>query len=68
VDQEERTAAPEPIQPISVIPGSGGEKGSHKYQRSSSSGSDDYAYTQGNCFTLNTVFCEMRFQLDFATY
>ncbi|XP_015157718.1 TGF-beta-activated kinase 1 and MAP3K7-binding protein 3 isoform X2 [Gallus gallus] len=46
VDQEERTAAPEPIQPISVIPGSGGEKGSHKYQRSSSSGSDDYAYTQ----------------------
>nr|XP_054484161.1 TGF-beta-activated kinase 1 and MAP3K7-binding protein 3 isoform X4 [Agelaius phoeniceus] len=26
--------------------GCGGEKGSHKYQRSSSSGSDDYAYTQ----------------------
>lgn len=48
VDQEERSAAPEPIQPISVIPGSGGEKGSHRYQRSSSSGSDDYAYTQGN--------------------
>uniref|UniRef100_A0A452UHX9 TGF-beta activated kinase 1 (MAP3K7) binding protein 3 n=1 Tax=Ursus maritimus TaxID=29073 RepID=A0A452UHX9_URSMA len=46
VDQEERSAAPEPIQPISVVPGSGGEKGSHKYQRSSSSGSDDYAYTQ----------------------
>ncbi|XP_006258829.1 TGF-beta-activated kinase 1 and MAP3K7-binding protein 3 isoform X1 [Alligator mississippiensis] len=46
VDQEERSAAPEPIQPISVMPGSGGEKGSHKYQRSSSSGSDDYAYTQ----------------------
>ncbi|XP_014803841.1 PREDICTED: TGF-beta-activated kinase 1 and MAP3K7-binding protein 3 isoform X3 [Calidris pugnax] len=46
VDQEERSAAPEPIQPIPVIPGSGGEKGSHKYQRSSSSGSDDYAYTQ----------------------
>lgn len=46
VDQEERSAAPEPIQPISVIPGSGGEKGSHRYQRSSSSGSDDYAYTQ----------------------
>ncbi|XP_075286247.1 TGF-beta-activated kinase 1 and MAP3K7-binding protein 3 isoform X3 [Opisthocomus hoazin] len=46
VDQEEHSAAPEPIQPISVIPGSGGEKGSHKYQRSSSSGSDDYAYTQ----------------------
>ncbi|KAF6091598.1 TGF-beta activated kinase 1 (MAP3K7) binding protein 3 [Phyllostomus discolor] len=48
VDQEEHSAAPEPIQPISVIPGSGGEKGSHKYHRSSSSGSDDYAYTQGN--------------------
>ncbi|XP_019384681.1 PREDICTED: TGF-beta-activated kinase 1 and MAP3K7-binding protein 3 isoform X2 [Crocodylus porosus] len=46
VDQEERSAAPEPIQPISVMPGSGGEKGCHKYQRSSSSGSDDYAYTQ----------------------
>ncbi|XP_006881839.1 PREDICTED: TGF-beta-activated kinase 1 and MAP3K7-binding protein 3 isoform X2 [Elephantulus edwardii] len=46
VDQEERSAAPEPIQPISVIPGSAGEKGGHKYQRSSSSGSDDYAYTQ----------------------
>lgn len=46
VDQEDQSAAPEPIQPISVIPGSGGEKGSHKYQRSSSSGSDDYAYTQ----------------------
>ncbi|XP_074850607.1 TGF-beta-activated kinase 1 and MAP3K7-binding protein 3 isoform X2 [Carettochelys insculpta] len=46
VDQEERTAAPEPIQPISVMPGSGGEKGIRKYQRSCSSGSDDYAYTQ----------------------
>ncbi|XP_020828904.1 TGF-beta-activated kinase 1 and MAP3K7-binding protein 3 isoform X1 [Phascolarctos cinereus] len=46
VDQEERSGAPEPIQPISLIPALGGEKGSHKYQRSSSSGSDDYAYTQ----------------------
>ncbi|XP_075769386.1 TGF-beta-activated kinase 1 and MAP3K7-binding protein 3 isoform X4 [Pelodiscus sinensis] len=46
VDQEEHSAAPEPIQPISVMPGSGGEKGIHKYQRSCSSGSDDYAYTQ----------------------
>ncbi|XP_036295618.1 TGF-beta-activated kinase 1 and MAP3K7-binding protein 3 isoform X1 [Pipistrellus kuhlii] len=46
VDQEEPSAAPEPIQPISMIPGSLGEKGSHKYHRSSSSGSDDYAYTQ----------------------
>ncbi|XP_070606695.1 TGF-beta-activated kinase 1 and MAP3K7-binding protein 3 isoform X2 [Erythrolamprus reginae] len=46
VDQEEHSAAPEPIQPISVVPGSGGERGRHKYQRSSSSGSDDYAYTQ----------------------
>uniref|UniRef100_A0A4X2LGG2 TGF-beta activated kinase 1 (MAP3K7) binding protein 3 n=1 Tax=Vombatus ursinus TaxID=29139 RepID=A0A4X2LGG2_VOMUR len=46
VDQEERSGAPEPIQPISLIPALGGEKGSHKYQRSCSSGSDDYAYTQ----------------------
>ncbi|XP_058041908.1 TGF-beta-activated kinase 1 and MAP3K7-binding protein 3 isoform X4 [Ahaetulla prasina] len=46
VDQEEHSAAPEPIQPISVVPGPGGERGRHKYQRSSSSGSDDYAYTQ----------------------
>uniref|UniRef100_A0A8C3UCW3 TGF-beta activated kinase 1 (MAP3K7) binding protein 3 n=1 Tax=Catharus ustulatus TaxID=91951 RepID=A0A8C3UCW3_CATUS len=37
-----------PTTPPSSSPsrGSGGEKGSHKYQRSSSSGSDDYAYTQ----------------------
>ncbi|KAM9259477.1 TGF-beta-activated kinase 1 and MAP3K7-binding protein 3 isoform 3-T3 [Cariama cristata] len=41
-----------PLYPATTPPssspsrGSGGEKGSHKYQRSSSSGSDDYAYTQ----------------------
>lgn len=52
VDQEEHSAAPEPIQPISVVPGSGGERGRHKYQRSSSSGSDDYAYTQGKVAKL----------------
>ncbi|XP_074070303.1 TGF-beta-activated kinase 1 and MAP3K7-binding protein 3 isoform X1 [Macrotis lagotis] len=46
VDQEERSGAPEPIQPISLISAPGGEKGSLKYQRSCSSGSDDYAYTQ----------------------
>ncbi|XP_053563576.1 TGF-beta-activated kinase 1 and MAP3K7-binding protein 3 isoform X2 [Bombina bombina] len=46
VDQEQHPGAPEPIQPISLMPHSGGEKGHHKYQRSSSSGSDDYAYTQ----------------------
>ncbi|XP_043850369.1 TGF-beta-activated kinase 1 and MAP3K7-binding protein 3 isoform X2 [Dromiciops gliroides] len=46
VDQEEHSGAPEPIQPISLIPAPGGEKGSHKQQKSCSSGSDDYAYTQ----------------------
>ncbi|XP_028935669.1 TGF-beta-activated kinase 1 and MAP3K7-binding protein 3 [Ornithorhynchus anatinus] len=46
VDQEERSAAPEPIQPISVGPRPGGEPGAHRYQRTCSSGSDDYAYTQ----------------------
>lgn len=46
VDQEQHPCAPEPIQPISLMPSSGVEKGVHKYHRSSSSGSDDYAYTQ----------------------
>ncbi|KAM4797280.1 TGF-beta-activated kinase 1 and MAP3K7-binding protein 3 isoform 2-T2 [Rhinophrynus dorsalis] len=46
VDQEQHPGTPEPIQPISLMPISGGEKGIHKYHRSSSSGSDDYAYTQ----------------------
>ncbi|KAM4700404.1 TGF-beta-activated kinase 1 and MAP3K7-binding protein 3 isoform 2-T2 [Discoglossus pictus] len=46
VDQEQHPGAPEPIQPISLMPHSSGEKGLHKYKRSSSSGSDDYAYTQ----------------------
>ncbi|XP_072270314.1 TGF-beta-activated kinase 1 and MAP3K7-binding protein 3 isoform X2 [Pyxicephalus adspersus] len=46
VDQEQHPGAPEPIQPISLMPTSGVEKGVHKYHRSSSSGSDDYAYTQ----------------------
>ncbi|XP_029458955.1 TGF-beta-activated kinase 1 and MAP3K7-binding protein 3 isoform X2 [Rhinatrema bivittatum] len=45
-DQEQHPGAPEPIQPISLMAGSGLEKGCHKYQRSTSSGSDDYAYTQ----------------------
>ncbi|KAI1241543.1 hypothetical protein IHE44_0005018 [Lamprotornis superbus] len=50
-----------PTTPPSSSPsrGSGGEKGSHKYQRSSSSGSDDYAYTQGKCFTLQIVIAEV---------
>ncbi|XP_066434046.1 TGF-beta-activated kinase 1 and MAP3K7-binding protein 3 isoform X3 [Eleutherodactylus coqui] len=47
VDQEHHPGAPEPIQPISLMPISGLEKGVPKYHRSSSSGSDDYAYTQG---------------------
>ncbi|XP_073520832.1 TGF-beta-activated kinase 1 and MAP3K7-binding protein 3 isoform X2 [Phyllobates terribilis] len=46
VDQEHHPGAPEPIQPISLMPISGVEKGIPKYHRSSSSGSDDYAYTQ----------------------
>lgn len=46
VDQEQHPGAPEPIQPISLMPISGVEKGIPKYHRSSSSGSDDYAYTQ----------------------
>ncbi|KAM9320786.1 TGF-beta-activated kinase 1 and MAP3K7-binding protein 3 isoform 2-T2 [Gastrophryne carolinensis] len=46
VDQEQHPGAPEPIQPISLMPVSGVEKGIPKYHRSSSSGSDDYAYTQ----------------------
>ncbi|KAG8451893.1 hypothetical protein GDO86_003911 [Hymenochirus boettgeri] len=46
VDQEQHPGTPEPIQPISLLPVSGGEKGVHKYHRSSSPGSDDYAYTQ----------------------
>ncbi|XP_075056389.1 TGF-beta-activated kinase 1 and MAP3K7-binding protein 3 isoform X1 [Mixophyes fleayi] len=46
VDQEQHPGAPEPIQPISLMPISGVEKGVHKFHRSSSSGSDDYAYTQ----------------------
>ncbi|CAH2223158.1 TGF-beta-activated kinase 1 and MAP3K7-binding 3 isoform X1 [Pelobates cultripes] len=46
VDQEQHPGAPEPIQPISLITTAGVEKGVHKYHRSSSSGSDDYAYTQ----------------------
>ncbi|XP_044141092.1 TGF-beta-activated kinase 1 and MAP3K7-binding protein 3 isoform X2 [Bufo gargarizans] len=46
VDQEQHPGTPEPIQPISLMPISGVEKGVPKYHRSSSSGSDDYAYTQ----------------------
>ncbi|KAM8975683.1 TGF-beta-activated kinase 1 and MAP3K7-binding protein 3 isoform 2-T2 [Pelodytes ibericus] len=46
VDQEQHPGAPEPIQPISLMPTSGVEKGVHKYHRSSSAVSDDYAYTQ----------------------
>uniref|UniRef100_A0A5S6LZV0 Cyclin-F n=1 Tax=Xenopus tropicalis TaxID=8364 RepID=A0A5S6LZV0_XENTR len=46
VDQEQHPSTPEPIQPISLLPVSGGDKGIHKYHKSSSSGSDDYAYTQ----------------------
>uniref|UniRef100_A0A1A7XIA9 TGF-beta activated kinase 1/MAP3K7 binding protein 3 n=1 Tax=Iconisemion striatum TaxID=60296 RepID=A0A1A7XIA9_9TELE len=45
VDQKEHSAAPAPILPISVLPGN---IASHfqQFPRRSSSGSDDYAYTQ----------------------
>ncbi|XP_030058224.1 TGF-beta-activated kinase 1 and MAP3K7-binding protein 3 [Microcaecilia unicolor] len=46
VDQDQQAGAPEPIQPISLVTGSGSERGRHKYQRSTSSGSDEYAYMQ----------------------
>nr|XP_033805201.1 TGF-beta-activated kinase 1 and MAP3K7-binding protein 3 isoform X2 [Geotrypetes seraphini]XP_033805202.1 TGF-beta-activated kinase 1 and MAP3K7-binding protein 3 isoform X2 [Geotrypetes seraphini] len=46
VDQDQQAGAPEPIQPISLVTGSGSERGHHKYQRSTSSGSDEYAYMQ----------------------
>ncbi|MCI4380506.1 hypothetical protein PGIGA_G00240850 [Pangasianodon gigas] len=45
VDQGEKHGAPAPIQPISATPGSGISHVSHMPRRSSS-GSDDYAYTQ----------------------
>ncbi|XP_041127891.1 TGF-beta-activated kinase 1 and MAP3K7-binding protein 3-like isoform X1 [Polyodon spathula] len=46
VEQGEHPGAPEPIQPISALPGTIGDRGSNKYRRKFSSGSDDYAYTQ----------------------
>ncbi|XP_042190060.1 TGF-beta-activated kinase 1 and MAP3K7-binding protein 3 isoform X2 [Callorhinchus milii] len=44
--QGEHPGAPEPIQPISAITGSGVDKRTEEQRRKSSSGSDDYAYTQ----------------------
>ncbi|XP_005995020.1 TGF-beta-activated kinase 1 and MAP3K7-binding protein 3 isoform X1 [Latimeria chalumnae] len=46
VDPADHPGAPEPIQPISATVGSVGDKGSQKSFNKSSSGSDDYAYTQ----------------------
>uniref|UniRef100_A0A8C4RX89 TGF-beta activated kinase 1 (MAP3K7) binding protein 3 n=1 Tax=Erpetoichthys calabaricus TaxID=27687 RepID=A0A8C4RX89_ERPCA len=46
VEEGEHTGAPEPIQPISALPGTFGDRSSREYHRKSSSGSDDYAYTQ----------------------
>ncbi len=46
VDQGERHGAPPPILPISALPGNISSH-IHRMPRRSSSGSDDYAYTQG---------------------
>ncbi|XP_067848900.1 TGF-beta-activated kinase 1 and MAP3K7-binding protein 3 isoform X1 [Heptranchias perlo] len=44
--QGEHPGAPEPIQPISALTGSSVDKRNEEQRRKSSSGSDDYAYTQ----------------------
>ncbi|XP_069746243.1 TGF-beta-activated kinase 1 and MAP3K7-binding protein 3 isoform X2 [Narcine bancroftii] len=44
--QGEHPGAPEPIQPISALTGSAIDKRNEDQRRKSSSGSDDYAYTQ----------------------
>ncbi|XP_051870579.1 TGF-beta-activated kinase 1 and MAP3K7-binding protein 3 isoform X2 [Pristis pectinata] len=44
--QGEHPGAPEPIQPISALTGSTVDKRNEDQRRKSSSGSDDYAYTQ----------------------
>ncbi|XP_072901750.1 TGF-beta-activated kinase 1 and MAP3K7-binding protein 3 isoform X9 [Hemitrygon akajei] len=44
--QGEHPGAPEPIQPISALTGSAVDKRNEDQRRKSSSGSDDYAYTQ----------------------
>ena len=49
VDQGEHNAAPAPILPISALPGNIVSQFQHMPRRSSS-GSDDYAYTQGKGF------------------
>lgn len=49
VDQGERNAAPAPILPIPVLPGNVASQ-FQQMPRRSSSGSDDYAYTQGKGF------------------
>lgn len=58
VDHGERSAAPPPILPISALPGSTASQ-FHQMPRRSSSGSDDYAYTQGKecIFSVNYSVC-----------
>lgn len=48
--QGEHPGAPEPIQPISALTGSIVDKRNEDQKRKSSSGSDDYAYTQGTVY------------------
>jgi len=51
VDQGEHSATPAPILPISALPGNVASQFQHMPRRSSS-GSDDYAYTQGGGFII----------------
>uniref|UniRef100_W5MW12 TGF-beta-activated kinase 1 and MAP3K7-binding protein 2 n=1 Tax=Lepisosteus oculatus TaxID=7918 RepID=W5MW12_LEPOC len=46
VEHGEHPGAPQPIQPISALPGAIGAHAASRFPRKSSSGSDDYAYTQ----------------------
>uniref|UniRef100_A0A672JP79 TGF-beta activated kinase 1 (MAP3K7) binding protein 3 n=1 Tax=Salarias fasciatus TaxID=181472 RepID=A0A672JP79_SALFA len=59
VDQGEHNAAPPPILPISALPGSFANQ-FQQMPRRSSSGSDDYAYTQG---TLLSCYLSYLFNL-----
>lgn len=56
VDQGERHGAPPPILPISALPGSVCSQIKHMPRRSSS-GSDDYAYTQGMNLCMLIYIC-----------
>lgn len=55
VDQGAHNAAPAPILPISALPGNIANQ-LQQMPRRSSSGSDDYAYTQGKTFLFEILF------------